>query len=104
MEINKGTTNGVKKKHRQSFCLKCSLWILASFGLALGVFLMVFTVWTFVSYQNSVKDLRTRVEQVETEFQTFKDRIDDYIFEKVDSVVQEVMILAILTHESVNWS
>ncbi|KAK3090704.1 hypothetical protein FSP39_013892 [Pinctada imbricata] len=86
---SKSTSNNTKKKKRD-FCTKCSLWILISIVLGVVAFLAALTVWTIISYRDRVQDLEGRVVTLEVEYESFKDNIDGYILQTIESAVSKV--------------
>lgn len=92
-EKEKPVSDSVKKKMRstQGPCIKFTLWIFAIFAVGLLTLLLSFTVWTLVTYHQTISKLQNRVEHLEKECKNYnKEDIYVYASSKIEELFNEV--------------
>lgn len=86
-ERSKGSTNC-------SPCSKKGAWILTCSALVVVAMVTALTVWTLMSYNQTVTALHERLTKLETEVESSKNNIDKIVEEKVNSILKEVRLLS----------
>lgn len=75
-------------KHRP--CSKIIVWMFACFVLSLLSLVVIFVVWTLVSYRNAITSLEERVVRLEGNQEDYQLRIERLVNERLDVVVNQV--------------
>lgn len=102
--MEKGRSVATKRRLETDKCLRCSLWMFSGIAISLMVILLGFTIWTLVSYQNTVTALQSRVDKLEVDLDLIRSGKEALIAKTVEEEVSkrlEVMktqLLAFYTH------
>lgn len=102
--MEKGRSVATKRRLETDKCLRCSLWMFSGIAISLMVILLGFTIWTLVSYQNTVTALQSRVDKLEVDLDLIRSGKEALIAKTVEEKVSkrlEVMktqLLAFYTH------
>lgn len=71
-------------------CLRCSLWMFSGIAISLMVVLLGFTIWTLLSYQNTVVALQSRVDKLEGDLELYKSEKEDLLGKTIEEEVSKV--------------
>lgn len=75
-------------KHRP--CSKIVLWMFACFALSLLSLMVIFVVWTLVSYHSAITSLEDRLMRLEDSEQDYRLWLDRFVNERVEVIVAQV--------------
>jgi hypothetical protein len=91
--MEKSRSGASKRRLATDKCLRCSLWVFSGIAISLMVVLLGFTIWTLVSYQNTVLALQSRVDKLELDLGLSESNREDIIATMVDEEVTKVMYM-----------
>lgn len=91
--MEKSRSETTKRRLETDKCLRCSLWMFSGIAISLMVILLGFTIWTLVSYQNTVQALQSRVDKLELDIGLSESNREEMITTKVEEEVTKVMYL-----------
>lgn len=89
--MEKGRSVATKRRLETDKCLRCSLWMFSGIAISLMVILLGFTIWTLVSYQNTVTALQSRVDKLEVDLDLIRSGKEALIAKTVEEEVSKVM-------------
>ncbi|XP_053387622.1 collagen alpha-1(XIII) chain-like isoform X25 [Mercenaria mercenaria] len=78
-----------KGSRKCSPCLKVGAWLAACAILVVVAMVMAMTLWTLVSYNQTVTKLQERLQKLETEVENSKNNIEHIVEEKVNVILKE---------------
>lgn len=88
--MEKGRSVATKRRLETDKCLRCSLWMFSGIAISLMVILLGFTIWTLVSYQNTVTALQSRVDKLEVDLDLIRSGKEALIAKTVEEEVSKV--------------
>lgn len=77
---------------KQRFCSKILLWIFACFALSLLSLMVIFVVWTLVSYHNAITSLDGRVVQLEAFHKDYQHIMEQELNRRLDILLKQVSV------------
>lgn len=98
--MEKSRSETTKRRLETDKCLRCSLWTFSGIAISLMVVLLGFTIWTLVSYQNTVLALQSRVDKLEMDLGLYVSNREDVIATMVEDEVTKVLYLCTYASKS----